>query len=205
MDNVFFDLDGTLINSQHRLYNLFIELCPDCKMSYEQYWKIKRQRITQKEFLKKYFEYSDEQYEKFHKIWLDEVEKEERLNQDFLYDGISKVLKNLSKSHKLFIVTNRQSKELTVKETHDLGINEYFCDILVTEQKKTKIELIKENVEYTSQDVMIGDTGEDIKTAQALNINPVAVSWGILDEKILAGYNPKKILRRVDEIEGYFI
>ena len=205
MGNIFFDLDGTLINSQHRLYNLFIELCPKCSFSYEKYWEIKRKRITQKEFLKKYFDFEDEEYLKFHKIWLDEVEKPQRLKQDFLYDGISKVLKNLSKSHKLYIVTNRQSKELTVKETHDLGINEYFCDILVTEQKKTKIELIKENVKYVPEDVMIGDTGEDIKTAKALNIKPVAVSWGILDEEILAGYNPEKILRRVDEIEGYFI
>lgn len=205
MNNIFFDFDGTLINSQHRLYNLFIELCPECNMTYDEYWKIKRRRITQKDFLKKYFNFSDQECDSFHRTWLKEVEKPSRFKQDFLYDGIKGLLEKLSKKYNLYIVTNRQSGKMAQKEAQELGIREYFKDILVTEQKKTKVELIKENTCYSAQDTLVGDTGEDIKTAHSLNITPIAVGWGIIDEDVLEEYKPHKIVRKVEELESYFI
>lgn len=205
MANIFFDLDGTIVNSQYRLYNLFIELCPECKMSYNDYWKIKRGKITQKDLLKKYFNYSVEQCEIFHKIWMKRIEEEERLREDFLVTGIYKVLENLSEKYSLYVVTNRQSEERTHKELEALNIKHLFLDVMVTEQKKTKSQLIKERVDYSKQDFIIGDTGEDIKTAHDLGINSVAVTWGIMDEEILKQYKPDIIMREVSEIGSYFI
>ena len=129
MVNIFFDLDGTLINSQQRLYNLFVELCPECKMTYEEYWEIKRQRINQKDFLKKYFNYSDEKCKEFHKLWLEKVEESERLDEDFLVDGVEDLLNKLSQKYRLYLVTNRQSKSLLIYELERLKIKNYFCDI----------------------------------------------------------------------------
>lgn len=205
MANIFFDLDGTIVNSQHRLYNLFMELCPECKMSYDEYWTIKRGRITQKDFLKKYFNYSVGQCEIFHKIWIERIEEEERLREDFLVKGFYEILESLSKKYSLFIVTNRQSEELTRKELESLNIKHLFSGIMVTEQKKTKSQLIKERIDYSKQDFIIGDTGEDIKTAKELGLQSVAVTWGILDEEILKQYEPDIIMREVCEIGSYFI
>ena len=205
MVNIFFDLDGTIVNSQYRLYNLFIELCPECKMSYNDYWKIKRGKITQKDLLIKYFNYSVEQCEFFHKIWMKRIEEEERLREDFLVTGIYKVLENLSEKYSLYVVTNRQSEERTHKELEALNIKHLFLDVMVTEQKRTKSQLIKECVDYSKQDFIIGDTGEDIKAAHDLGINSVAVTWGIMDEEILKQYKPDIIMREVSEIGSYFI
>lgn len=205
MVNIFFDLDGTLINSQQRLYNLFVELCPECKMSYDEYWEIKRQRINQKDFLKKYFNYSDEQCKEFHKLWLEKVEESERLDEDFLVDGVEDLLNKLSQKYRLYLVTNRQSKNLLIYELERLKIKNYFCDILVTEQKRAKLELIQGVVNCSPDDVLIGDTGEDIKTAKELGIKSIAVSWGILGEKVLMEYLPDLIIGNANEIEHYFI
>ena len=46
--NIFFDLDGTLIDCSWRLYNLFQELNSASKLSYEKYWEINRHRTIQK-------------------------------------------------------------------------------------------------------------------------------------------------------------
>ncbi len=205
MVNIFFDLDGTLINSQQRLYNLFVELCPECKMTYEEYWEIKRQRINQKDFLKKYFNYSDEKCKEFHKLWLEKVEESERLDEDFLVDGVEDILNKLSQKYRLYLVTNRQSKSLLIYELERLKIKNYFCDILVTEQKRAKSKLIQGVVNCSPDDILIGDTGEDIKTAKELGIKSIAVSWGILDEKVLMEYLPDRIIGNANEIEHYFI
>ena len=249
MVNIFFDLDGTLINSQQRLYNLFVELCPECKMTYEEYWEIKRQRINQKDFLKKYFNYPDEKCAEIHRLWLEKVEEPERLKQDYLVDGVVEILEKLYNTplppsgtspaggtdipptptyagtspargadmsflekwhempkgvkYNLYIVTNRQSKELTIKEIETLGIKKYFKDILVTEQKKTKEELIRENIEISKDDILIGDTGEDIKCAKALGVKSVAVSWGILNENVLKEYQPNYLVYSIKDVTVY--
>ena len=82
MVRFFCDFDGTLIDSQKRLYDLFCELCPESKMSYNEYWKIKRNRITQKDFLRKYFKYDDAKISLFHKLWLQKVEEKKRIESD---------------------------------------------------------------------------------------------------------------------------
>lgn len=202
MVNIFFDFDGTLVNSQGRLYELFIELCPECKMSYDEYWTIKRTRITQADFLKKYFAYTDEQAEAFHKSWLQKVEEPERIDCDAKVDGADNELQKLAEKHTLYLVTNRQSKMKVLEQVHKFGWKDLFADILVTQQKQSKKELIEKNVKVLSQDVLVSDTGEDIKTAKALGIKSVAVAWGVLNKQVLNEYKPDMILENVSEISG---
>lgn len=203
MRNIFFDFDGTLINSQYRQYYLFKELCPEFDMNYDEYWAIKRKRINQTEFLKKYYNYDDDKILNFKKQWLTKIEEEERLNQDFLIDGILNILINLSKIHNLYIVTNRQSRQLAIKQIENLNITHFFKQIFITEQNKTKVELIKHIA--AKGDFLISDTGEDINCAKQLGINSIAVSWGILDKDILKEYEPTKIIEKVTEIESCII
>ena len=206
MVNVFFDFDGTLINSQHRLYDLFCELCPECRLTYDEYWNIKRKRITQKEFLKKYFNYSDEKCRLFHRKWLKEVEEEKRLDTDFLVEGILPELRKIKKYNKLILVTNRQSMQLTIKEVVRLRLNTLFDEILVTEQKSSssKSDLISK-FGYCHNDFLVGDTGEDILEAKKINIKNIAVSWGILDSDILKEYSPDVLVERVSDLASQII
>ena len=204
MVNVFFDFDGTLINSQHRLYDLFCELCPECRLTYDEYWNIKRKRITQKEFLKKYFNYSDEKCRLFHRKWLKEVEEEKRLDTDFLVEGILPELRKIKKYNKLILVTNRQSMQLTIKEVVRLRLNTLFDEILVTEQKSSKSDLISK-FGYSHNDFLVGDTGEDILEAKKINIKNIAVSWGILDANILKEYSPDVLVERVSDLASQII
>lgn len=202
MANIFFDYDGTLINSQKRMYTLFCELCCENKFTYEEYWEIKRQKINQKEFLKKYFDYPDEKIAEFKKKWMEEIENENRLCQDTPVENIGNLIKNLSEKHKLYIVTNRQSKEFTVQQLKNFGWFDFFDKILVTEQKKTKTELIKENVIVSEKDIFIGDTGEDILTAKELKIKSIAVTYGILNKEAIEYYKPDLIIQEVKDFDN---
>lgn len=202
MANIFFDYDGTLINSQKRMYTLFCELCPENKFTYEQYWVIKQRKINQKEFLKKYFDYTDKQIAEFKKKWMVKIEEKRRLLEDKPVDGVDNLIKNLSKKHKLYIVTNRQSKDFTIQQIKIFGWFNFFDKILVTEQKKTKVELIKENVSVSEEDVFIGDTGEDILTAKELKIKSIAVTYGILNKEAIEYYKPDLIIEEVKDFDN---
>lgn len=205
--NIFFDYDGTLINSQKRIYKLFCELCPENnfsekKFTYEEYWEIKRTRINQKDFLKKYFNYSDEQINEFKENWLEKIEEEQRLSEDKLIDNIDKLLEKLALNNNLYLVTNRQFKDLTIKQIKNFGLFDFFDKILITEQRTTKVDLIKNEVNVTPNDVFIGDTGEDILSAKGLGIKSIAASYGFLNKEVLAQYKPDLILDEVKDFDN---
>ena len=54
---IFFDLDGTLINSKIRLYSLFQELVPVSNFSFDEYWDFKQNKINHATILRKKFNF----------------------------------------------------------------------------------------------------------------------------------------------------
>ena len=201
MDKVFFDLDGTLINAQKRLYQLFKELCPECNLTEEEYNTLKRARISQKVLLKEKYNYNDSQIEIFHKIWMEKIEEKERIETDFPYVGTTILLKKLSQNHELYLVTNRQKKELVYCQIEKLGWKMFFKNLLITEGKESKANLIRSTTVPLHCNVLIGDTGEDIKCAKELNIHSIAVCWGTLSKKILSEYTPDFIVERMEDFD----
>ena len=198
--NIFFDLDGTLIDVKVRLYNLFIELAPQNQFSLDEYWEIKRNRIDQAGLLTKYFGYSESQIVEFKKLWLSKIEDRERLMLDVPFPKTGPLLRKLSKKNCLYIVTNRQNKDLAIEQVNSYGWVVCIKEILVTMQKTSKLFLINENVKTTKDDVFIGDTGEDILTGKKLGAKTIAVASGFLNKNVLADYNPDLIVNNVEEL-----
>lgn len=201
MSNIFFDFDGTLVNSQKRLYNLFCTLCPQNSLSYIQYWELKRGRMLQQTMLKEIFNYSDEEINNFHEQYLSLIETYPLMSMDNPVDGATELLKSLSSNHNLYLVTNRQKKFLVYEQLNDFGWLDLFKTVFVTERKNTKYDILKKLDNVSSNDYLISDTGEDIKTAQLMGINSIAVTWGVLNEEILKTYNPNYIARFVNDIK----
>ena len=199
--NIFFDFDGTLIDCSQRLYRLFSELVPKSTLSYDEYWKIKRGRVNQKKLLMGRFDYSEEELEAFQKLWLSKVEESNRLESDKPFSMSSQLLKQLSKHYNLYVVTNRQSKSKVLNQINSFGWQEFLTEILVTEQKTTKEELIRGSCSFSKDDYFIGDTGEDIRTGQALGIKTIAVTSGFLSGTILQEYEPDLILEGIEKID----
>ncbi|MBQ8630090.1 MAG: HAD family hydrolase [Alphaproteobacteria bacterium] len=201
MAKIFFDFDGTLINSQRRLYDLFCELCPESQMSYDDYWKIKRNRINQKDFLKKYFAYDDERIREFHRLWLQKIEEEERIAKDSPIKEMNDVLIRLNRTHQLYLITNRQDSSKVFRQLEQFGWKHLFKEVLVTRQKKSKQNLIKQTGCILPGDIFVSDTGEDIVAAKELGMISIAVCWGVLNKNILLEYHPDFLFERPEDFD----
>lgn len=202
MSNVFLDFDGTLVNSQGRLYRLFCRLCPECNMSYDEYWQIKCGRISQSTMLKKYFGYDDGRIQKFHKEWLDHIEDEEAVDTDFPVAGMSERLECMARKHELYLLTARQRSELVVRQVERFGWSGHFRKLIVTRQACGKSDAVRELIGSVKSGVLIGDTGEDIKAAKALGFRSIAVGWGILSPKVLVEYKPDYLAERIEDLDN---
>ena len=199
-NKIFFDLDGTLLDCRIRLYSLFQELSSNSNLSFDQYWQIKRSGINQEKLLTKWLGYSLQDSSKFKKTWLEKVEDEKRLDLDAPYQFSGELLEKLHNSYDLYIVTNRQSESKAVRQINKFNWNKYLKDILVTKQIINKTELIEQNVQYSEDDIIITDTGEDIISGKKLGIKTIAIAHGFLSTDILQGYNPDVIFANLKEI-----
>jgi phosphoglycolate phosphatase len=201
--NIIFDLDGTLIDSKPRLYNLFQFLVPESTFTFEEYWSLKKNKINHKEILISKLLYSEVQFNKFEKLWLEYIELENWLNFDTPFNGVTNFLKSIRENNSLYITTARQSKERTLAQIQRFGWNNIFANVLVTEHKNEKYELIKDSIITNSNDWIVGDTGLDIKTGNILGIRTAAVLSGFLSKESLIPYKPDIIINNILELNFY--
>jgi phosphoglycolate phosphatase len=199
--NLFFDLDGTLIDSRLRLYLLFQYLVKCSELDFDQYWELKRNKINHKKILTSKFNYSDEEYIDFENKWMAEIELKKWLDLDVSFDGVYGLLARLSENNSIYVVTARHNSENTLKQLKSFKWKTFIKSILITEQKHSKIDLIKNNVIVKSEDWFIGDTGKDIETGKVLGINTAAVLSGFLNKNCLIEYNPDIIIENVTKFE----
>lgn len=189
--SIFLDFDGTLIDSRERLYTLFQELAPQSKLSFDEYWDIKRTRVDQQKLLRKNFLYTEDQIANFKEQWRSKVEEAQRLMQDKPLAGVSEFLTRLNREgYHLHLVTARKNAELVEMQLKRFDWRQYFNHVLVSCQSESKENLVRRTVCFTPDDIFVGDTGEDVQTAKALGIKSIAVTSGILSAEVLKDYTP---------------
>lgn len=197
--NIFFDLDGTLLDSRERIYRLFTDLTKQTVLTFDAYWEQKRQMRSNEWLLEHKLGVDQKGIEQFLVEWFPLIESERYLRLDQLFEPVPSLLQALVKQgHTLYVVTARQSEPLAVQQLQNLGVSQYIEQVFVTAGKKAKHELLQE-VHVQPSDLFFGDTGLDVQTAKLIGVTSVAVLTGFRSKEILAGYKPDVIAPSVWE------
>ena len=122
------------------------------------------------------------------------IEAPEFLALDKNLPGMHATLAELCEQANLYVCTARQYSIPLLNQLERLRLLYYFDEVMVTEQTRSKEELVRTLPSLASQDWMIGDTGKDIQVGQMLGIKTCAVLSGFLNEKALLNYGPDLIL-----------
>lgn len=196
---LFLDLDGTLINSKPRLFNLFRFLVPQSDLSFEEYWDLKKEGKGHEIILREYYKYTDKEIEQFQNRWYSLIEAPEWIQYDQPFDLITEKLQELKKKFSLVLVTARQSDTTVHSQLALFGWTKLFSHTLVTKQKHEKEELIKNLIQTSPSDWFIGDTGKDVQAGKALGTNTIGVLSGFRSREQLEKYQPDFILNSLLE------
>jgi phosphoglycolate phosphatase len=199
--NIFFDLDGTLLDSRDRLYQLFQTLVNESNFTFEQYWELKRNKVTHKQILTDTFFYSNGQIAEFEKKWMSNIELPQWLDLDKPIEGVTSYLKDLKIKQELYIITARQSENNVLEQISKYEWSDLFNRILVTKRRGEKYDLLKNEVRTQKDDWIVGDTGNDIEVGKKLGINTAAVLSGFSNREQLIKYQPDIIIENITKLK----
>ena len=190
----FIDLDGTVIDSKKRVYDLFIDLTR-LEISFDAYWDIKKRNQTNHFIIQRFNVDSEKQFPDFNRKWFELIETKEYLLKDTLVENTIESLQILSKKGKLVLITNRQYSENVNRQLEEFGIRSFFYHLLVTEHRITKPLILKDwlhinNLKLTGENAfVVGDTEEDFKSGQENNLSKIAVMSGFRSENYLKQFS----------------
>jgi phosphoglycolate phosphatase len=201
MPKLFIDLDGTILDSRKRVYEVFQFLNKQSDLSFNSYWEIKREGVSHENILLNRFNFSETEVRNFTSKWMKEIELEKWLNLDLPFPNVIHTLEKFKTKHQLILVTARQKADLTIEQLKKNQLHQFFFDVLITNQTKSKKELINSKFETNKNDVIIGDTGKDIETGKDLGIRTVAVLSGFLSANALSKYQPDIIIPSINELD----
>lgn len=200
--HLFLDLDGTLLDSTQRLYQLFNFLVPESDLSFIQYWELKKNAIGHAAILKDKFNYSPASIIQFQQQWHNLIEHPDWIAYDKPLAGVTEKLIDLSERYSLILVTARQFVTIAKQQVEQFEWKELFDELLITEQKTEKENLILQNIRVFKDDWFIGDTGKDILAGKFLKINTAAVLSGFRSRENLVKYSPDIIIRSITDFNN---
>lgn len=209
-ENLFFDLDGTIINSgagvknsvKYAISNLNLKnlseeildtfIGPPLHKSFMKHFEADLE--TANLYVSKYREY-------YSVKGILECE---------LYPGIPEMLQSLSKMYNLFITTSKPT-HYSLKILDTLKISKYFKDISGSPENgpdSSKCDVVNHIINKYNLDkskcILIGDTKYDGEGANISGIDFLGITYGFGSKEELQRYNPLKILNSADEIRRYF-
>ena len=206
--NVFFDLDGTLIDSSKDIVSALQ----------------KAYQVVCNQYIEIDFRYIGPPVQEIIDILTPNLDMEIKLkivesfrllydngihNQTIMYEGCEDVLNSLiNKNIKLFIVTNKPIHP-TRKILSIFEIDWLFIDIatpdFISERKMNKSEMIEylilKHQLVSEETIMIGDTASDIIAAKNNSIMSVGICGGYGDLEELKKSKPDRLINKFYEIK----
>ena len=202
--HIFFDLDGTLVDSSEGIHNGFVQTFERMGLPVPSDQKIRTfmgppLEVTFKE------EISEEGAEQAVQLYRDYYGTKGQF-EAHLYNGIKEVLEKLSQDpNKKIYITTSKNEPTALEMCKYLGITEFFDGIYgATPAAFHKADVLQraitENNANKDQSVIVGDTKYDMIGGKTVGIKTLAVTWGFGTNVTLLAENPDFVADTAQEL-----
>ncbi len=190
--NVFFDLDGPLLDVSERYYRVHREIVaghPVPALGKEEFWEMKRRQVPVDALVAG----ADPALTpaQYREKWLERIERPEFLAYDRVVPGALEVLRTLQERHALYLVTLRRDGETLRWQLDRLGMHPAFRQVFWGQRDgvpgcQIKVERIRTAGLARARDVIVGDSEVDVLAGRELGMVTIATANGIRSADFLA-------------------
>ncbi|MEM0136415.1 MAG: HAD hydrolase-like protein [Thermoplasmatales archaeon] len=199
---LFFDLDGTLLNTWKRSYKAYTIATRNLKgmpISKSEFIKVKRDGISNADIMAK-SKVPVDKLESFKEMIANNIEKDWLLNTDKLYRWVVPTLIQLTSHYEIFLLTSRKRYNGCLIQLQKLGINSFFKHLYITENKS---DITKNLLPKSS--VIVSDTEDDIDLGNKSGLLTVGVTWGHRNESILRLKRPTYLTDSAKDLFDFLV
>jgi len=210
--NIFFDLDGTLLDAHKRLYSLYADFARDVNVipiSEQDYFDKKAIGIMDRVIAGDTFFSKAQKYLAWKK---DHIEDVSYLQMDTVFPGVNHMLLELKKKHKLFILTSRVLKDRTLEQLKNYGLRDFFIEVIITpgeDATKMKTDGLREtSLRYhldLKQTIIVGDSEVEFGVSKALEIRCISVTSGLRGKHYFHSLGQKNVADSIHELQKVLI
>jgi len=205
---LFFDLDGTVLDVSARHYRVYDRLTRafgGVPLGTEDYWRLKHEKLPWPQILAR-SSVPPGRSGTYLAAFITEIEKPRELALDKCVPGAHGTLRRLhADGHPMYLVSLRRSHAGYVRQLTELGLTQYFSEILSgwTDGRadELKAHLIEQRA-CGAGGVTIGDTEADVLAGKRLGMVTVAVTGGLRGRRYLQALLPDYLLDSVAGLPG---
>ena len=196
--NVYFDLDGTLIDITERHYLVYEDAVNHFggdPLNQKEYWQLKRSKTSWRRILF-YSNLESNIIEVFLEYFINKIERKSLLKKDTLFADSIEILNHVSKTSDCYLVSLRRDKKNLYEQLDWLGLAHIFKDIRTghSENQGDDVKTMLIKPDNTLKGIIIGDTEADIIAGKNLGLTTIGVLSGIRSEDFLKDLNPDLII-----------
>jgi len=199
--NIFFDLDGPLLDVSDRYYKVYSDFCFKTGLkpiSKQKFWDRKRKEKT--------IIIPDSLKHTYRQYWLHHIEQYDNLLLDTPQKNVFAVLEKLKENYPLYLITLRNKRGNLLRQLEYLKLKKFFKKIFSQspqsfdskENWKIKAGVIQSFVQ--KEDVIVGDTATDINCGKNLKMKTLAITTGIKTRSILLVHKPDRIISNISMV-----
>lgn len=209
--NIFFDLDGTIVNSSPGVFTGIIQSM--VKYGYEEPEISKLMKCIGPPFSYSFpniLGIKDEDYDKIVDNYREYYDNGGMFNCQ-VYDGVENLLDELNKRGYSLMICSSKPEHACKKLLEKLGIAKYFTDICGAtndgriDSKEDVINLCFERAPWKHKDetILIGDTKYDAEGAKICDLTCIGITWGFGSREELFSAGALEVFDTCQEVLTY--
>lgn len=129
-------------------------------------------------------------------------------DNDKLFDGIKELIETLHQQGKILAVATGKKRQGLARVLPNSGLEPFFATTKTADETAGKPnplmlqQILAETGKTLEEAVFIGDSVHDIRMANAIGMDSIAVGYGCEKAEILAKEHPTVIVHSVDELKN---
>lgn len=210
--HVFFDLDGTILDTSERYYLIYYNTVKDLggsPLTKKEYWDCKSDKVSEYQIATRSY-LSEPLFSKYNHTRINLIESGKYLKFDTVWPELFDFIPSSKIFRKIMLVTLRKKRQQLINQLENLGISDWFENIISVvnngvncERHLLKVDSILKIYPNNLSGIFVGDTETDMRAGKILGLKTIAVTYGIRSPEHLTQEKPDIILHSPKDLVNF--